>query len=112
MNFKSEIIDNNVIITINNNFVEGTVAAELKAKILTIVQPDIDSLIFDLTNVTIIDSSGLGALLLANRQFKDYNVPIYLVGVQNFVRNLLQITRIEEVFKFADSVSDVIQQSK
>jgi len=53
---------------------------------LILAQPDIDALIIDLSKADAIDSSGLGALLLANRQLKDHEIPVILVGVREFVR--------------------------
>jgi len=104
MNFNLENRENFVIFTVSDNSIEGKIAADLKAKILVIAQPDIDALIMDLTNVKVIDSSGLGALLLAHRQLKDHHIPVILVGVQDFVKNLLKITRIEDIFEYYDTV--------
>ncbi len=54
-----------MIFKLENQTVEGDVSAELKAKMLILAQPDIDALIIDLSKADAIDSSGLGALLLA-----------------------------------------------
>ena len=112
MNFRTENIDNVVVFTILDTTLEGTCASELKSQILIIAQPDIKALILDLTNISVMDSSGLGALLLAYRQLKDYDIPVILVGVQDFVNNLLELTRIKDVFQYGPTVQGAIDNLK
>ena len=109
MNFKTENINNNVIFTVLDSSINGKSSADLKSRILFVAQSDINALILDLSNVIVTDSSGLGALLLAHRQLKDYDIPVYLVGVQSFVKNLLNVTRIEDIFLYADTVEEAIK---
>lgn len=104
MNYTIEHRDNIVVLKVKNETVEGKVSADLKAKVVIVAQPDIDALIFDLTDVKAIDSSGLGALLLANRQLQEHAIPCILVGVQDFVKSLMKMTRIDEIFDFFDTV--------
>ena len=104
MNFNLENRGNFAIFTVLDSAIEGKIAADLKARILVIAQPDIDALVIDLSNVKVIDSSGLGALLLAHRQLKDHSIPVVLVGMQDFTRNLLKITRIEDIFEYYENV--------
>ena len=108
MNFNLENRGNKVIFTVLDNSIEGKIAADLKARILVIAQPDVEALIIDLSNVKVIDSSGLGALLLAHRQLKENTTPVILVGMQTFTRNLLKITRIENIFEYYDTVDAAI----
>lgn len=108
MNFKTENIDNNVIFTILEKSVENRIATELKANILIVAQPDIAALILDMSHIAVIDSSGLGALLLAHRQLKDNKIPIVLVGLNHFIKNLLNITRIGDIFLYAGSVEEAV----
>lgn len=108
MHYTVEHKDNIVIFEIKNKTVESNVSAELKAKMLIIAQPDIDALIINMSAVEAIDSSGLGALLLANRQLSEHAIPIVLVGVREFVRSLMSMTKIDEVFDFFDTVDEAI----
>ncbi|MDR0926442.1 MAG: STAS domain-containing protein [Ignavibacteria bacterium] len=108
MNFQVETRDNYSIFTIFDETIEGKSASELKAKILLVAQPDIKALIIDLSNVKVIDSSGLGALLLAHRQLNQHKIPVILVGMQDFIKELLKITHIDELFKYSDCISDAI----
>ncbi len=109
MQFTIESRDNIVIFSLKNTTVESKVASEFKAKLLILAQPDIDALIIDLTGVQAIDSSGLGALLLAHRQLKEHSIPVLLIGVQEFVMSLMNMTRIDELFEFYDTLEEALE---
>jgi anti-anti-sigma factor len=100
MNFSFEKRDNLVIFTLKNPNLDMEISAQLKAKLLILCQPDVEALIFDLTHIEYVDSSGLGALLLAYRQMKEYGSPIVLIGVQDVVKRMLSISQIEELFEY------------
>jgi anti-anti-sigma factor len=85
------------------------VSAKFKAEILILCQPDITALVIDLSNVKAIDSSGLGALLLAHRQLKDHNIPIALIGVNENVQTLLDISQLIHLFEYYDTVDEAIE---
>lgn len=106
MNYTIEHRNKIVIIKVKDETVESQISADLKAKVLILAQPDIDALIFDLSDVKAIDSSGLGALLLASRQLHEHSIPVLIVGVQQFVKSLMSMTRIDEIFDFFDTVDE------
>lgn len=109
MNYTIEHKDNIVIFELKNKTVESNISSDLKARMLIVAQPDIDALIINLSSVEAIDSSGLGALLLANRQLSDNDIPVCLIGVREFVRSLMNMTKIDEVFEFYDTVEEAIE---
>lgn len=109
MHFTVEHRDNIVIFNLKNKNVDSDVSAKFKAKLLILAQPDIDALIIDLTSVESIDSSGLGALLLAHRQLKDHAIPVILTGVKDFVKSLMRMTHIDELFEYYESVDSAVE---
>jgi anti-anti-sigma factor len=108
MNFNLENRDNFSILSVNEKAIESSIAAELKTQILVAAQPEIEALLIDLSNVDMIDSSGLGALLLAHMQLKNFDIPVVLIGLQNFIVNLLHITHIDSIFTYYNSVEDAL----
>lgn len=108
MNFSLEHKDNLAIFTLKNTKLTSEISAQLKAKLLIIAQPDIEGLLIDLSSVEYCDSSGIGALLLANRQMGEYGLPVLLCGLQESVLQLLQLTRTSELFEIYDSVEEAI----
>lgn len=63
------------------------------------------SLIIDFTNVPYVDSAGIGALVGAyvTRQHSGRNLS--LVGVSDRIHHALQVTHVEQFFRFFDSVN-------
>lgn len=109
MHYTVEYKDNIVILDLKNKTIESEISAELKAKLLVLAQPDIEALIVDMSNVDAVDSSGLGALLLANRQLREHAIPVILVGVKGFVKSLMSMTKIDEVFEFFPTKEEALQ---
>ena len=108
MNFSIEHRDGLVIFTIKSHTMDSLVSAQIKAEVLIVCQPDIKGLIFDLTEVEYVDSSGLGALLLAHRQLKETEAPVIFIGVQDMVKSMLSISQLEELFEFYGTIDEAI----
>jgi len=62
-------------------------------------------LILDFTGVPYIDSAGIGALVGAYVNHQKEGRSLALVGVNDRVRTALQVTRVEQFFRFYDSVA-------
>ena len=62
-------------------------------------------LILDFTGVPYIDSAGIGALVGAYVTHQKDGKRLALVGVNDRVRTALQVTRVEQFFRFYDSVA-------
>lgn len=69
------------------------------------------SLIIDFTNVPYADSAGIGALVGAYVTRQNSKRSLALVGVSDRVHNALKVTRVEQFFRFFDSVSAAEQAS-
>jgi len=71
----------------------------------TVVRTDESrSLILDLTQVPYVDSAGIGALVGAYVSRQHDGRKLALAGVSDRVRGSLQVTRVEQFFKFYDTV--------
>jgi anti-sigma B factor antagonist len=62
------------------------------------------SLIIDFTNVPYVDSAGIGALVGAYVTRQHGGRSLALVGVSERVHNALAVTRVEQFFRFFDSI--------
>jgi len=62
-------------------------------------------LILDLAGVPYIDSAGIGALVGAYVNHQKDGRSLALVGVSQRVRDALQVTRVEQFFRFYDTES-------
>jgi anti-sigma B factor antagonist len=63
-------------------------------------------LILDFTNVPYVDSAGIGAMVGAHVTHSKDGRSLALVGVNQRVRAALGVTRVEQFFKFHDSIEE------
>lgn len=80
----------------------------LKAEFLILAQPDVETLIVDLSEVTYVDSAGLSALLLAERQQSAHGGDVRLVGANQTVQSLLRLTQLDRVFSMYPTLEEAM----
>ena len=64
------------------------------------------TLIIDFSKVPYVDSAGIGALVGAYVTHQKDGRSLYLVGVSQRVHSALQVTRVEQFFRFFDTLAD------
>jgi anti-sigma B factor antagonist len=84
------------VVTLRGELVRAH-CAELRSAIH--ISNRIKSVLLDFSNVTIIDAGGLGALLELRALTESLGINLELANVSNSVREILQITRLDSVFK-------------
>jgi anti-anti-sigma factor len=72
-------------------------------------EPPAGLVILDLSSVAIIPSLALGLLMRIGKNCAHRQQRLKLVGVQPQVRKVFALTRLDEVFQFADSVESAIE---
>lgn len=66
-------------------------------------------LVLDLEKVSFIDSSCLGTLVAVVRNLRDQKGDIKLCCLNDDVRSIFQITRLERIFELYDSIDEAVQ---
>ena len=83
-------------------------APDLKSEFVFLRNEGVANLILDLGNVKYVDSSGLSAILTANRLWKDYGSFI-LTGIAHpAVTKLITISRLETILTIIPTVEEAI----
>ena len=93
------------ILKLKERKLDTTVSAELKGEFLILCTPDLKELILDLSDVEFCDSSGLSALLIAERKLRESGGVVKLAGLQKKVLSLIQISHLDRAFQIYDSVA-------
>lgn len=82
---------------------DSTQAQEFREEIKESLTGEVKIILIDFTNVSFMDSSGLGALVLALKTVRSFNGKLYLCSVNEQVRMLFELTSMDRVFEmFAD----------
>ena len=93
------------VLRVKERKLDANVAAELKGEFLVLCKPQLKELILDLADVEFCDSSGLSALLIADRKMREHGGVVKLAGVQKKVLNLIKISHLDRAFLIYDTVA-------
>ncbi len=111
MNFEVKHIDDITIFKLNERKMDSTISGLLKGEFTILSQAEnVRKLIIDLQNVEICDSSGLSALLLAQRQIREKGGAIRLINVNDKIQHLIQISFLEDVLPICNSEQEAIEE--
>lgn len=87
-------------------------APELKAELVLLNKGSINNIIIDMSKTKYCDSSGLSAILVANRLCKDTNGKFVLCGLNDNVSKLVSIAQLDKVFTIVASEADALEAIK
>jgi anti-sigma B factor antagonist len=83
-------------------------APHLKSEIVTLFQSGTNNLILNLSDVKYVDSSGLSAILVANRMSKELGGCMVMVGVTEHVFKLIKISKLENVLAIVPTEEEAV----
>ncbi len=98
MKYNIEKSEKYTVFTLNEEKLDTLIAPKLKTEFITLFQSGTVNLILDLSAVKYVDSSGLSTLLVANRLAGEANGVLILIGVNEFVGRLINISKLDSVF--------------
>jgi len=78
---------------------DSTISSELKGEFLILCKPKLSVLVIDLHEVEFCDSSGLSALLIAERKMKEHGGKVRLLNANQKVLSLLKISMLDRLFE-------------
>lgn len=101
--------DSYSIFSLEEENLNSIMAPDLKSKFVVLSNEGIQNLIFNLANVKFVDSSGLSAILTANRLWKN-NGSFVLTGIDHpSVKKLIEISRLNTVLTIIPTLEESIE---
>ncbi|MGC9527856.1 MAG: STAS domain-containing protein [Limnospira sp.] len=85
---------------------------DLKQQISAIAHPKSALWIIDMSEVEFIDSSGLGALIVAQKIARQQGCQIILCHLSGATRMIFEITQLDRVFKIVDQSDPMLSDSQ
>ncbi len=101
MDFKKEKKNNFTLVTILAEKVDTNIAPMLKAEFVLISSNGEKNMLLDFSTCRYIDSSGLSAILVANRLCKNAGGKLVITGLQSAVERLIIISQLDSVLNIA-----------
>ena len=109
MNFEVQHNGASATLKLKQKKLDASIAPELKGEFLLICKPKVESLVIDLAEVDFCDSSGLSALLIADRKMKEHGGTVKLLHVHKKVSSLLKISMLDRVFDIDQAPSRAVK---
>lgn len=108
MNFTIEDKGKYSLVTTNVDKLDTTCAPELKSELVYLNKTGVRNIIIDMGRTRYCDSSGLSALLVANRLCKGVSGTLIVCSLQEPVMKLVQISQLESVLSITPTASEAI----
>ncbi|MBZ8179485.1 MAG: STAS domain-containing protein [Oscillatoria sp. PMC 1051.18] len=81
-----------------SGILDGTKASEFRQQISESVKNGAETVLVDFQDVTFMDSSGLGALVLALKSVRSAGGKLYICSINDQIRMLFELTSMDRVF--------------
>ncbi len=107
MKFSVDRQDKYTIIKLDEEKLDTTIAPEVKSELVKLESDGVENLIINLANVKYSDSSGLSALLVANRLFGNKG-SFVLCEVQEHVLKLIKISQLDKVMEITPTQEEAV----
>lgn len=82
-----------------SGILDSTEAESFRQQVDAAIEQGVEAVLIDLQEVSFVDSSGLGALVVALKKFKAMNRVMYICSANDQVRMLFELTSMDRVFE-------------
>ncbi|TND08862.1 MAG: anti-anti-sigma regulatory factor [Bacteroidetes bacterium] len=106
--FNVERNDRYTLIRIRAEKLDSSISPALKSELVVMNADGVRNIIIDLTDSRYCDSSGLSAILVANRLCKNANGTFVITGLQDAVRKLISISQLDSILNISTDLTAAI----
>ena len=112
MEFKIDKFENHTLIKVLEEKLDTHIAPTLKSELVLVSGIGVKNIVLDLSNCRYCDSSGLSAILVANRLCKNANGTFVLTGLNDAVERLITISQLDTVLNISNSLEEAVSLIK
>lgn len=94
------------VFSLEEENLNSIIAPDVKSEFVFFRNEGVQNLIFDISNVKYVDSSGLSAILTANRLWNNFGSFVMTGVVSPTVQKLIEISRLETILTIIPTVSE------
>ena len=106
MTFKIDKTDKFTVIKVLAEKLDSNLAPSLKSELVVINTDGAKNIIIDLSDTRYCDSSGLSAILVANRLCKNSQGVFILTGLQEPVKKLISISQLDTILNITNTLAE------
>ncbi len=108
----NEIQPSIFLMKIDGNLQGGSQAMEFSEKLIDLLKFKPKVLIVDLSNIKLINSSGIGMLVNGFNSLKQHNIDFVLINLTLKIQNLLEMTHLNKVLKIRNNLDEALNEYK
>ena len=109
MKYKIDKNEKYTVLSLEEKNLNSLLAPDLKSTFVILVNEGVENLILDLSNVSYVDSSGLSAILTADRLWKSIG-SFVLTGLDHpNVKKLIEISRLDKILTIIPTLEESIE---
>jgi len=109
MDFKADINGNTLIAEISGELDDHASKAIREKLDFALMKKEVKNIIFDLSEMTFMDSAGIGLLIGRYKQVKSRKGKTYIVIGQSNARKILKMSGVLNLFREASSLSEAME---
>jgi len=94
------------VLEMNGRIILGNTSREVELKLGEILAAQAKKIIFDLSGVTMLDSTGIGILVVCQGKINKAGGRLRIAGASGFVEDTLKITSVDKILELFPSVSE------
>ncbi|WP_448564585.1 STAS domain-containing protein [Trichothermofontia sp.] len=81
-----------------SGILNGSIGSQIREEVTAVIGQGVDAILVDLSQVTFVDSSGLGALVACLKLARTARCQLAICGLNDQVKMLLELTSMDRVF--------------
>ena len=113
MNYETKKSGDITVFKLNENRLDTNISGLLKGEFTKILKVnEVKKFVIDLSQVESCDSSGLSAILVANRIISSHDGEIRLASPSEKVLSLIKVTQLDRVLPVTQTVDEAVEQLK
>jgi len=112
MDFKTIKVDFNkdrAIVTINEKRIYLGITDMFREDMLVVLENDFNELVINLEHVAVMNSAGLGVLIMAQDTMKKRNGRIKLTNLQPLMQDIFSRMRLDTLFETYDTIEEALK---
>ena len=98
-----------VVITLSGRITLGESSAEIEALVKRLIDEGKNHVVFDMSEVTHIDSTGIGRFISSLNKLRQAGGSLRMAGATGQVRDAFHVTRLDTIFQFDDDVDSSLK---
>lgn len=104
--------DNVTVIALAGDLVASTMVDNVEERVGQILASGSDRVVFDLSDLTSMDSAGVGLMVFSFATMRDVGGVMCLAAPGKNVKKVLHFTRLDSFLSVCDSVEEAIRQAR